>query len=177
MGTKVSDRIRWGVDVMDIGPSDRVLEIGCGHGVAVSLVCERLGDGWITGIDRSDKMVVAARARNARWIEEGTAEIVRAAFPNLDLVDLGNRRFAKVFAIHVPLFRGDRDAALAALRRLLAPGGAVYLIGQPMRDEDAAPWARSTAEHLAAGGFEVREPRFADHRRARTACVSATVRG
>ena len=35
MTTKVSDRIRWGVDTLDIQPDDQVLEIGCGHGVAV----------------------------------------------------------------------------------------------------------------------------------------------
>jgi ubiquinone/menaquinone biosynthesis C-methylase UbiE len=174
VATKVSERIRWGVDVLDVQPSDRILEIGCGHGVAVSLVCERLTDGRITAVDRSDKMIAAATARNARCVAAGTAEIVRGAFPDLDL---GDRRFAKVFAIHVPLFRGDRHAASAALRRLLVPGGAVYLIAQPLHAEDAEPWARSTVGHFVEGGFDVRAPMFSDDLRARMVCVSATLGG
>lgn len=170
--SKVSDRIRWGIDALEIRSSEQVLEVGCGHGVAVSLICERLSDGNVTAIDRSAKMVAAARARNARWIAAGKADVVRAAFPD---VELGDQRFSTVFAIHVPLFRGDRDAALAALRRLLAPGGTVYLIGQPLRDEDVEPWARTTAEHLSAGDFDVTEPRFSDHRPVRTSCVSAAI--
>lgn len=173
VATKASDRIRWGVDALDIRPDDRVLEIGCGHGVAVSLVCERLVGGRIVAIDRSETMVRAARSRNATFIAAGKADVMRASFPESDL---GGGRFATIFAIHVPLFRADRDAALSRLRRLLLPGGTVLVIGQPPRDADVEPWAHATAADLHAGGFHVAAPRFSDHRPVRTACVSARLR-
>ena len=71
-----------------IGPDDRVLEIGCGHGVAVSLLCERRAR--VTAIDRSAKMIDAATARNRKHIASGRAEVIRASLRD---ADLGDRQF------------------------------------------------------------------------------------
>ena len=63
----VSERLRLIVERLDIRPSDRVLEIGCGHGVAATFVCQRLENGHLTAIDRSAKMIAAAKRRNAGY--------------------------------------------------------------------------------------------------------------
>ena len=49
----MSDRINRFVDAMNVQPNDRILEIGCGHGVAASLICEKLKAGRYLGMDRS----------------------------------------------------------------------------------------------------------------------------
>ena len=66
MASTPSERFVWAVDILALDPTDRVLEVGCGHGVAVSLVCERLTSGRITAIDRSKPRVgIASTSREA----------------------------------------------------------------------------------------------------------------
>jgi cyclopropane fatty-acyl-phospholipid synthase-like methyltransferase len=62
---RASERLVWVVKTLGVEPDDRLLEIGCGHGVAVSLVCERMDGGSIVAIDRSVKMIEMAKKRNA----------------------------------------------------------------------------------------------------------------
>jgi trans-aconitate methyltransferase len=59
-------------------PDDQLLEIGCGPGVAVSLVCERLAGGRIVAVDRSPTAIERAARRNAEHVASGRA-VLRAA--------------------------------------------------------------------------------------------------
>jgi ubiquinone/menaquinone biosynthesis C-methylase UbiE len=92
----VSERLRSVVEQLDIRLDDRVLEIGCGHGVAATLVCQRLETGHLTAIDRSEKMIRAAARRNAPFVEAGRTEFLVA---DLEDFDPGERRFDKIFAV------------------------------------------------------------------------------
>ncbi len=108
-----------------------MLEIGCGHGVAATLVCERLDGGHLTAVDRSAKMIEAAIRRNAPYIEAGKAEFFVSALEDLDL---GDRRFDKIFAVRVGLFHRDPDRARAIVERWLSAGGAVFaFVDSPAR--------------------------------------------
>jgi SAM-dependent methyltransferase len=114
----VSARLARIVERLAVREGERVLEIGCGHGVAATLVYER--GGRLTAIDRSQKMIAAAARRNARWVEAGTAEFLVAA---LETADLGERRFDAVLAVRVGLFHREPARARALAERWLAPGG------------------------------------------------------
>jgi hypothetical protein len=88
----------------------------------VSLVCERLEDGHILAIDRSQKMIDAATRRNRDHVTLGRATLVCA---ELESHDFGNARFDRVFGVHFPPHRRDPGSTRALVEGLLAPGGVV----------------------------------------------------
>jgi ubiquinone/menaquinone biosynthesis C-methylase UbiE len=147
-----SERQRWAVEVLEIEPDDRVLEVGCGHGVAVSLVCERLAGGRITALDRSPKMIEEARQRNSEH-----AEKVRFVTASVEEADLGDERYDKVFAIHVAALHKP-GPALDAVQRRLVPGGRLYLFSQAPGWKSAEPaeaFATDLARILEEAGLEL----------------------
>lgn len=167
-----AERLVWAVETLAVEPNDRLLEVGCGHGVAVSLVCAKLagGDGGIVAIDRSAKMIELARARNADHVAAGLAAFRTAT---LDGADFGDVRFDKVFAVHVPVFlRGDPGPELAVIGRHLAPGGRLFVVGQPL-DGDAAAMVERLTTALGRRGYTVVAVHLADLAGGPIGCVVA----
>jgi len=170
MAGKASQRFVWAVNTLEVRPADRLLEIGCGHGVAISLVCERLTTGTITAIDRSSKMIEMATRRNREHVDAGRAVLEAVA---LEEADLGDRRFDKVFAFNVAPFWLRPDAALGAVREHLAPGGAVYAFwdarhSAPGRARDLG---HELAGRLRGGGLSVDRVLVEDLRPVPAVCV------
>jgi ubiquinone/menaquinone biosynthesis C-methylase UbiE len=98
-----------------IGPSDRILDLGCGTGIVARLLRERLGGGaHISGLDASAAMIGKARALapELEW-HEGNA----MALPFAD------RSFDLVLSQQMLQFVPDRALALREIRRVLVPGG------------------------------------------------------
>lgn len=122
-----NDRLRKIVEGMRIRPSDHVLEIGCGHGVAATLICEKLTTGRLVAIDRSKKLIDAATLRNRRFIDAGIAEFHVADALSFDP---GRRCFDKILAVRVALFYRDAAAAQARahIQRWLKRGGKMVLV-------------------------------------------------
>lgn len=126
----MSARLQTIVERLGVQPEDRVLEIGCGHGVAATMICERLTEGRLTGVDRSEKMTTAAAARNAEHVEAGRAEFLTQ---HLERLDLGDRRFDVILAVRVGLFHREPERARALAERWLAPGGRIVAGFDPPR--------------------------------------------
>ena len=152
MASKVPFRIAWAVEQLAVAPSDCVLEIGCGRGVAAALICEKLIVGALRGIDRSAIAIEAATKRNAEHIAAGRVEFEHVALADARLPE---GCFEKILAINVNLFWIDPRKELPVIRRALTPTGALYLFYEPPSGARLREAEVLVREKLAEGEFEV----------------------
>ncbi|MDT5025478.1 MAG: hypothetical protein QOE61_1904 [Micromonosporaceae bacterium] len=173
--SSVPERLAWAMQTMAIAPADHVLEIGCGRGVAASLVCERLSGGRIVAIDRSVTMAKLAEQRNIDSVEAGKA--VFLATP-LDAVDLAGDRFDKVFAVNVNLFWVHSSVKeLELVRRMLKRDGAMYLFYEPPQASRAKAIAERVAAFLTEQAFATTTLTMTTKRARAVVCVVARPAG
>jgi cyclopropane fatty-acyl-phospholipid synthase-like methyltransferase len=156
MATRPSnrERNRRTIELLEIQPDDRVLEIGYGPGLAIQWAAERAVRGKVVGIDHSDLMHRQAARRNARAIEAGLVELHIAS---VDALPEFTSPFDKVFAVNVHLFWPDPVRILARLAAVMKLGGTIALTFQPRSrgatNEDTRRGAERIAESLRAAGF------------------------
>jgi trans-aconitate methyltransferase len=148
MATRSSNvqRNRWAVDQLDARPTDRVLEIGFGPGVAIEALVARVTEGVVHGIDHSGVMVRMAGRRNADALAEGRLHLTQASVADLDdelaPLDL-------ILAVNNMGMWPDPPAQLLRLERLLRPGGRIAIGLQPRMPGADADTARRAGEEIA----------------------------
>jgi len=124
---------------LDLGPGDRLLEIGCGGGL---LLRAALAAGaTATGLDHSDDMVRLARERApGAEVVAGSAEALPFAADS----------FTAVAMSIVLLFLPDPGGALRECRRVLERGGraAIYTTAPELRGTPAAPEPLAGRSHF-----------------------------
>lgn len=118
------------VAFLDVQPTDRILEIGFGPGVAIELLAKAAPGVRVAGIDVSQEMVEQARARNAAAIRAGAVDLRHGTVERMPFED---EAFDLALAINSMQVWPDVDAGLREIRRVLRPGGrlAILEITQP----------------------------------------------
>jgi SAM-dependent methyltransferase len=138
-------RNRWVVSLLDMQPSDQVLEIGFGPGLAIAELV-RAGAGHVYGIDHSGVMLRQAARRNAAAIRAGRVTLVRASVDQLPAALDGP--FDAILAVNSLAFWPAPTQRLAELRRRLAPGGRMAIASQPRCPGATADTSRSAASEI-----------------------------
>jgi SAM-dependent methyltransferase len=156
-----ADRFTFALTLIDIAADARVLEVGCGHGVALGRLAARAAAGHVVGIDRSAAMIARAAARNRALIDAGRLTLRASSFPD---ESLERASFDAVLAINVRALA--ETASCAALRACLAPRGKVYLAFEAPVPLHATRFATKASAALEAEGFRVTV-----HRDAARVCV------
>jgi tRNA A58 N-methylase Trm61 len=124
----IPPRIAFAVQRLAARPSDRILEIGCGTGVAADAIAASLTTGQLTAIDRSAHAIASARARLAPWITAGTVELRRTALAD---ARFGADSFDRALAVNVNVFWIRPRTELAVLAAAIRRNGTLCLVYQP----------------------------------------------
>lgn len=151
MARPVPERIRVAVDALDLRPDARVLEVGCGAGVAAELLCRRVPEGHVTALDRSATAVSQSEKRLRRWLDAGVADVQEK---NLRSYHGDGRPYDVVLAIRVNVFwTGPADVEVARLRDLVADDGVVHLWFDAPPGRGLADLRDRVSTALAVGGL------------------------
>jgi SAM-dependent methyltransferase len=147
MALRSSNRLRneWAVGLLDVQPTDRVLELGFGPGIAIRALARRATRGLVVGVDHSGLMVSQARRRNAAAVREGRVDLRLAGAESLPEFDAP---FDKMLAVNSMGFWPEPIERLKKLRSLLREGGVIAIVRQPRVPTAASETAEGNAAEL-----------------------------
>lgn len=111
------------LDLLQIAPGERVLDVGCGTGVVTRAVATRVGPtGHVLGVDPSPTMLAVAREIAER---EGVAEQIEFRVGDARALPVDDAAFNVVLAITALSHTTDAEQAIPELLRAVRPGGRV----------------------------------------------------
>ncbi|WP_225924660.1 class I SAM-dependent methyltransferase [Pseudonocardia abyssalis] len=140
------------LDAAAIGPTDAVLDVGCGAGQVTRDAARRATAGSALGVDLSARMLDLAR-RTAAAQGVGNA-VFRHADAQTHAFDPG--WFDVVVSRHGSMFFGDPPAAFANIARALRPGGRLVLL--TWQGYERQEWMRTFRGAVAAGPIPATGP-------------------
>lgn len=121
MGPTMADERRIALEMLELAPGERVLDIGCGPGNFTRAFARAAGDGLVVGIDASETMLARAvtepMAANMAYLRGDAANL-----PFRDRTFDAVCCFATLYLVEEPA------RALDELARVVAPGGRVALL-------------------------------------------------
>lgn len=106
------------VKTLDVGATDRVLEIGFGGGVTLPSLIDSAA--FVAGVDRSRDMVIRAKKEFAKAISSKRADFYES---NVETLPFASASFDRVCTVNTVYFWASLDVAFAEIHRVLTPGG------------------------------------------------------
>lgn len=108
------------VDLLDLVPGNRVLDVGCGTGASAIPAAKAVGsNGYVLGLDVAENMLNCARRKAA------AESLSNIEFETRDMTNLGRAtgQFDAVIGVFSVFFAVDIEAQLAKLWGRVRPGG------------------------------------------------------
>jgi SAM-dependent methyltransferase len=139
---------RRALELLDVGPGDRLLDVGCGAGTSALLAARERGC-EVVGIDLGELAVPAARSAAA---SQGLAELVSFTTADAEALPFADGSFDAVLCECSLSTFPDKAGAVAEMRRVLRPAGRIA-IADVLADVERLPEGlRGTIATLACVG-------------------------
>ncbi len=119
------------MNALGVNESDRILDLGCGHGRGLIELAALASTGHVVGADSSELMVEIAAKRNRALIDVDRVAVVLASAQSLPFPD---GFFDKVLCVHVLYFWKDLDVSVPEIARVLKPSGRLALLFRTKSD-------------------------------------------
>jgi ubiquinone/menaquinone biosynthesis C-methylase UbiE len=175
MAVKNRERGEWLVRLLDVQPSDRVLEVGFGPGVDVARIARLAPRGRVAGVDPSAVMLAQARRRNAEAVREGRVDLRLAEATKLPFADAS---FDRAISTNNLQFWRSVEEGLAEIRRVLVPGGRALVAIQPRSagatEATTRAWEKRLVDAFSRAGFHDVESQIHAMRPVPLAAVTGT---
>jgi SAM-dependent methyltransferase len=128
------------IELMQLAPTDIVLDVGCGGGWLVREIAGRVPQGRATGMDVADEMI--NRARRASGNVRNAEFIVGA----VDAIPRESNSFDKVISVESSYYWPEPARGIREIFRVLRPGGSAWMLINYFRDN---PYCHNWAKLLA----------------------------
>ena len=112
------------LELLGLQPSDRLLEVGFGHGRTIRLAAAQVPQGFVAGVDVSEDMVRMAQRRCVELVGKGLVELTVGDSRRLPYVDTS---FDKILSVHTIYFWKEPVKDLGEMFPVLRPGGRLVL--------------------------------------------------
>jgi ubiquinone/menaquinone biosynthesis C-methylase UbiE len=120
----------WGLEHVQVGKGDTVLDVGCGGGRTVQRLADMTDLGKVHGVDYAEASVAASRGFNGAAVESGRVEIQKATVSRLPFA---NDVFDIVTAVETHYYWPDLPGDMREIYRVLKPGGWLLIIAEAYR--------------------------------------------
>lgn len=134
MSVETAPENKLALELLELKPGDHILEVGFGHGRTLERAARAAPEGFVAGVDGSERMVRMASQRNRRSIEHGRVELKLADSSRIPYPD---RRFDKVYSVHTLYFWSDPKEHLREIHRVMKEG-ARFVLGFRSREDERA---------------------------------------
>ena len=113
-------------DAVNVGPDTRLLDVGCGAGLALVLAHKR--GATVTGLDASEGLIAVARER----LSDADLRV-----GDLEELPFADHAFTTVTSFNAVQYAADPTQALRELARVAEPGAPIAIVtwGDPARSE------------------------------------------
>ena len=149
MARRSSNRIRnkKTVDLMQLQTDSRVLEVGCGPGLALALCAEHISDGRVVGLDHSPVMIKQAQRRVLR-AEHATKVALHVG--GIEKLQDWQSAFDRIYSLNVIQFIPNKADYFRAVLDALDTDGTCFTTYQPRLDNDDPNGAAAMADEISA---------------------------